>query len=281
MSEAFLSNYLIGLREGLEGALVVTVLVAFLVKSDRRDRLSQVWAGVAAAVAISVGFSAVLVFVSDGLLDEQGEKIFAGVSSIIAVGFVTGMIFWMRRISRHIARDLRTKLDNAVGTGVLAVAGVAFLAVIREGLETALLFFAVAQNSTTSASPLLGLLAGIATSVGLGWLMYAGAIRINLSVFFVYTGVLLVLVAAGILRYGVHELIEAGVVPGQHNLLFDFSAVYDRGSWYGALLAGMFNVTPKATMLEAASYLAYLVPVLAFFLWPRRAVVRPAPAAAR
>jgi len=281
VGNAFLGNYLIGLREGLEAALVVTILVAFLVKSDRRNRLSQVWLGVGAAIAISVGFGAVLYFVAEGLLSFEQRELFEAVASLAAVVFVTWMIFWMRRFAREIARDLRGKLEQAIGLGTFAVVAMAFLAVVREGLETALLFYAAAQAATGTAVPLLGLLLGLATAVLLGWLIYAGAIRINLTSFFRWTGVLLILVAAGIAKYGVHDLQEAGILPGLNTLAFDVSGVYDPGAWYAAVLGGMFNITPAPSVWETVAWVAYAVPVLVLFLWPARpAPARVTPAAA-
>ncbi len=173
MSQAFLGNYLIGLREGLEATLVVSILVACLVKSDRSGRLPQVWLGVGAAVALSVGFGFVLTYVAEDLLDFQQKELFGGITSILAVVFVTWMIFWMRRFARSLARDLRGRLEQALGMGTLAVVVMAFLAVAREGLETALLFYTAAQGATTSSGPLLGISAGVATAVGLGWFIYA------------------------------------------------------------------------------------------------------------
>jgi len=276
VGNAFLGNYLIGLREGLEAALVVTILVAFLVKSDRRHRLPHVWAGVGAAVAVSIGFGAVLEFVAQGLLSFEQRELFEAVASIGAVIFVTWMIFWMRRFARAIAGDLRGKLEHALAIGAFAVAAMAFLAVVREGLETALLFYAAAQAATGTSVPLAGLAAGLATAVLLGWLIYAGAIRINLTVFFRWTGALLVLVAAGILKYGVHDLQEAGILPGLNTLAFDISGVYDPSAWYAAVLGGMFNITPAPTVWETVAWVGYAVPVLALFLWPSG----PAPAPA-
>jgi len=277
---AFLGNYLFGLREGLEATLVVSILIAFLVKSDRRDRLGQVWVGVAGAVAVSVAFSAVLTYVAGDLLDFKQRELFEAITSIAAVAFVTWMIFWMRRFSRSLAGDLRTRLAEAIGLGALAVAVMAFLAVVREGLETALLFFAAAQGASQTSVPLLGLLAGIVTSVALGWLIYAGAIRINLSVFFKWTGILLILVAAGIFKYGVHDLQEAGILPGLNAYAFDITGVYDSSAWYAALLGGMFNLTPQPTVLETIAWVGYAVPVLVLFVAPGRSTTRPAPAPA-
>jgi high-affinity iron transporter len=196
---------------------------------------------------------------------------------VLAVGLVTWMIFWMRRTARRLKGELTGQLENALAVGGLAVAGVAFLSVVREGLETTLLFYAAAQGATTTATPLVAITAGVLTAVVIGAGLYAGAIRINLSRFFTVSGVLLVFVAAGILKYGVHDFQEAGVLPGLDVLAFDVSGVLDPNSWYGAAIAGMFNITAAPTVLEMVAYAAYLVPVLTAFLWPAR---RPTPAAA-
>jgi high-affinity iron transporter len=268
VSNAFLGNYLIGLREGLEATLVVSILVAFLVRSNRRGLLKHVWAGAGGATAVSVAFGAVLYFVAQDLLDHEKQELFDAITSILAVCFVTWMIFWMRRFARQLSKDLRGKLETAIEMGGTAVVVMAFLAVVREGLETALLFFAAAQGAVTTSGPLLGLLAGVVSAVVLGWLLYAGAVRINLGTFFRWTGVLLILVAAGILKYGVHDLQESGVLTVLTSVPFDFSGVLDPNSWYGAALAGAFNITPAPSLAEIVAWLGYAVPVLLIFLWP-------------
>jgi high-affinity iron transporter len=265
---AFLGNYLIGLREGLEATLVVSILVAFLVKSGRREKLVPVWVGVVVAVAISVGFGAFLFYVRDVLSFEQRE-LFEAVTSVVAVCFVTWMIFWMRRFARKLAGDLRSKLEQAITLGTVAVVAMAFFAVVREGLETATLFFAAAQGASGSG-PLLGITTGVVTAIVIGWLLYLSAVRINLTTFFTWTGLLLILVAAGILKYGVHDFQEAGILPGINTLAFDVSAWYDPSAWYAALLGGMFNLTPAPTVLETIAWVAYAVPVLVAFLVPAR-----------
>jgi len=265
-----LAPYLIGLREGLEAVLVVSILVAFLVKSDRRDRLGQVWAGVAGAVALSVALGAALTY-TDGLLSFEQRELFEAVTSILAVGLVTWMIFWMRRFAHTLSRDLRGKLEHAVGLGGAAVVVMAFLAVAREGMETAVFFYAAAQGASSSLAPLVGITLGLATSVGLGFLIYAGAIRVNLSVFFRWTGLGLILVAGGIFKYGVHDLQEAGVLPGLRSYAFDLSGTgYTGGTWYDALLGGMFNFTATPTVLETVAWAAYVGPALVLFLLPDR-----------
>ncbi|MFC8848074.1 MULTISPECIES: iron uptake transporter permease EfeU [unclassified Micromonospora] len=268
------ATYLIGLREGLEATLVVSILVAFLVKSQRRDRLPQVWGGVGLAVALSVLFGWLIEYTSTSLLARSEDReLFEAITSVAAVAFVTWMIFWMRRAARTIAGELRGRLTEALAVGSLAVAGMAFLAVIREGLETALIFYSAAQGAAGDSGPLLALLAGIASAVAIGVGLYFSALRINLSTFFTWTGALLILVAAGILKYGVHDFQEAGVLPGLNDLAFDISATLDPSTWYAALLAGMFNVTPAPSVLEMVAWVAYVVPVLVLFLR------RPAPPA--
>ncbi|MEU7850506.1 iron uptake transporter permease EfeU [Micromonospora parva] len=272
------ATYLIGLREGLEATLVVSILVAFLVKSQRRDRLPQVWAGVGLAVALSVLFGWLIEYTSTSLLSRSEDReLFEAITSVAAVVFVTWMIFWMRRAARTIAGELRGRLTEALAVGSLAVAGMAFLAVIREGLETALIFYSAAQGAAGDSGPLLALIGGIVTAVVLGVLLYASALRINLSKFFTWTGALLILVAAGILKYGVHDFQEAGVLPGLNDLAFDITGALDPSTWYAALLAGMFNVTPAPTVLETIAWVAYAVPVLLLFLRPARR--KPAPTA--
>ncbi|GAA0796462.1 iron uptake transporter permease EfeU [Spirilliplanes yamanashiensis] len=265
------ATYLIGLREGLEATLVVSILVAFLVKAERRDRLVQVWAGVGAAVALSVLVGWLLSYTSTTLLAKyEHRELFEAVTSVLAVVFVTWMIFWMRSAARSIAGELRSRLTDALAVGSVAVAVMAFLAVVREGLETSLIFYSAVQGAATTAGPLYALLGGIATAVAIGWVLYAGAVRINLSTFFTWTGALLILVAAGILKYGVHDFQEAGALPGLTDVAFDISGVLDPSSWYGALLAGMFNITPAPTVLEVVAWLGYGVPVLLLFLRPAR-----------
>jgi high-affinity iron transporter len=266
-----LATYHIGLREGLEATLVVSILIAFLVKAERKDRLPQVWAGVGLAVALSVFFGWLLSYTSTTLLQKyEHRELFEAITSILAVVFVTWMFFWMRGAARSIAGDLRGRLTDALAVGSIAVGVMAFLAVVREGLETALIFYSAVQGASVNGGPLYALLGGIASAIAIGYLMYATAIRINLSVFFTWTGALLILVAAGILKYGVHDLQESGVLPGLNNLAYDISGWLDPSAWYTALLTGMFNITPTASVLEVVAWAAYGVPVLVLFLLPGR-----------
>lgn len=262
------SNYLIGLREGLEASLVVCILIAYLVKTDRRDALKPIWIGIGAALALALGFGCALEFGSQELTFEAQEAL-GGSLSLLAVGLVTWMVFWMRRTARHLKAELHGKLDAALRMGTGALVATAFLAVGREGLETALFVWAsVRAAGDGSPRPLIGAALGIATAVVLGWLFYRGALRINLAKFFTWTGGMLVVVAAGVLAYGFHDLQEARWLPGLSDRAFDISDTVDPSSWYGTLLKGIFNFQPDPTVLQVTVWLLYLIPTLTLFLAP-------------
>ncbi|MFF4955573.1 iron uptake transporter permease EfeU [Streptomyces sp. NPDC001222] len=262
------SNYLIGLREGLEASLVVCILIAYLVKTGRREALKPIWIGIAIAVAIALGFGCVLEFGSQELT-FQAQEALGGSLSVVAVGLVTWMVFWMRRTARHLKAELHGKLDAALAMGTGALVATAFLAVGREGLETALFVWAsVHAASDGTPRPLIGVALGLATAVLLGWLFYRGALKINLAKFFTWTGGMLVVVAAGVLAYGFHDLQEADWLPGLTHLAFDISGVIPPDSWYGTLLKGVFNFQPDPTVLQLTVWALYLVPTLAIFLSP-------------
>lgn len=259
------ANFLIGLREGLEAALVVGILVAYLVKSGRREQLPLVWAGVGFAVLVSLAAGAALTFGPRGLSFEAQEAI-GGTLSIVAVGFVTWMIFWMARTSRSLKGELEGRVDTAIGRGGWSLVLLAALAVGREGLETALFLWAAAKATGSSTQPLAGGALGLATAIVLGVLIYRGAVRLDLGKFFRWTGLLLVFVAAGVLSYGIHDLQEAGILPGLDRIAFDVSSTIPPGSWFGTLLKGTINFSPRTTWLELIAWIAYVVPVLTLFI---------------
>ena len=273
------ANFLIGLREGLEAALIVSILIAYLVKSGRRHLLPQIWIGVGIAVAVSLAFGAALTFGPKGLTFEAQELI-GGLLSIVAVGFVTWMIFWMAKAARTLSGELRAQLDKAADAGRWSLTVVAMLAVGREGLETALFLWAATQAAAggtgSTAGPLLGAALGLVLAMVLGYLIYRGALKINLGRFFTWTGAFLIVIAAGVLAYGVHDLQEAGLLPGLNNLAFDVSDVIPPTSWYGTVLKGVFNFSPATTVLQAAAWLLYFIPTLAIFLYQKRQRTHPA-----
>jgi high-affinity iron transporter len=264
-----LANYLIGLREGLEAALVVGIVISYLTKLDRLDVARRVWLGIAVAVAVSLGIGAVLTFGAYGLSFTAQEAI-GGILSIIATGFVTWMVFWMLRTSQNLKGTLHHDIDKAlVGAGWSLVI-VAFFSIGREGIETALSIWAAVQSVGENTMPLLGAALGIATAVVLGYLIYRGLVRVNLSTFFTWSGAFLIIVAGGVLSYGIHDLQEGGILPGLNDLAFDVSGVIPPDSWYGVILKGTLNFSPATTWLELTVWLLYVVPTLYFFL---RAVV--------
>lgn len=267
------ANYLIGLREGLEAALVVSILIAYLVKVGRRDRFSVVAGGVALAIAVSIAFGALLTYTSTTLLsDFRSQEIFGGTMSLLAVVFVTWMIFWMRRAARGMRAELDGKLSSALELGAVAVALTAFFAVAREGLETALFFWSAVQAAGSTTDPVIGFALGIATAVVLAWLLYQRSVKLNLARFFTWTGAGLIVVAAGVLAYAVHDLQEGGVIGGLNNLAFDVNDQIPATSWYGTLLKGIFNFSSLTTWAQAIAWCAYIVPVMAlFFLGGRQA----------
>ncbi|MBO1759559.1 high-affinity Fe2+/Pb2+ permease [Dermacoccus nishinomiyaensis] len=262
-------NYLVGLREGLEASLVVVILVAYLVKSGRRHLLGRIWLGVAAAIAISLAFGAALTYGPRGLTFEAQEAI-GGTLSIVAVGFVTWMIFWMARSARSLSGDLKSHVDRAADASRASLVVVAMLAVGREGLETALFLWAATQAASSgegsSSAPLIGAGLGLLTAVVIACLLYRGALSLNLSKFFTWTGGFLIFVAAGVLAYGVHDLQESGVLPGLNSLAFDVSAQIPPSSWIGTLLKGTFNFSPATTWFELAVWVAYIAIVLPMFI---------------
>ncbi len=261
-----LQTFLTGLREGLEAALVVSILLTFLVRGGHRDRIPALWAGVATAVVLSMGFGALLHF-SSANMSFEAQEAFGGSLSIVAVGFVTWMVFWMRRAAHTLKGDLSGRMASAVEMGATAVAIAALLAVGREGLETALFIYPTFQAQGAGAGPAIGAVLGLATAVGIGFLLYRGAVRINLGVFFRYTGVALIVIAAGVLAYGVHDLQEAAILPGIDNLAWDIQG-WEITSWYGTVIKGVFNLGPQMTVLEVITYVAYLVPTMFLFLRP-------------
>ena len=273
------ANFLIGLREGLEAALVVGILIAYVVKIGRHDVVKRIWLGVGLAVGVSLALGAVLTFGAYGLSFEA-QEIIAGILSLVAAAFVTWMIFWMLRASRSLSGHLRGDVDRHLEGAGWGLVLVALFAVGREGIETALFIWAAVQASGETALPLTGAFLGLALASALGYLIYRGVLSFNISRFFTWTGLFLVIVAGGVVSYGVHDLQEAGVLPGLYNLAFDVSGAVPPTSWYGAVLTGMFNFSAATTWLEALAWVSYVVPVLTLFLRAvrrQRATVTPAP----
>jgi high-affinity iron transporter len=259
-----ISNFLIGLREGLEAALVVSILITYLVRTERRNNIKYVWIGVFSAVALSLAFGALLTFTSLSLhFNEEAEETFAGSMSVIAVALVTWMIVWMRNAGKKMNAELEGKLENAIVGGAITVAAMAFASVAREGIETTLFFFSAVQAAGSTVAPVIGFILGILAASAVGLLIYRRAIKINMRRFFTVTSYFLILVAAGVLSYGISDLAEAGVIPVNLGTAFDLSASISEDSWFGALAKGIFNFNAETSWLSAIAWMAYV----AFAVW--------------
>jgi high-affinity iron transporter len=277
VSTVFFASFLVGLRDGLEAALVVTILLTVVARSGRRDALVPLWTGVGLAIAGAAALGAILTYVATTLLSGVRLEVFEAVTSLLAVSLVTWMIFWMRRSARTLKSELTGKLTDALGMGPAAIAAIAFVAVIREGVEMVLLVFSAAQAAAQTVAPLAGVIAGVLTAVLLGFLMYKAVARVNLGRLFTWTAVLLILVAAGIAKYAVHGFQVAGALPGGSAVAYDLSSTVEPTSWYGTLLAATINLTPSATVLEISVWIAYAIGVLLLFFRPSNsASTRPA-----
>lgn len=272
----FLANFLIALREGVEAALIVGVVAAYLVKVGRRNLLPKVWFGVIIAAALPLSLGAIMTW-GPYTLSFQAQEILGGTLSLVAVAMVTWMILWMSSNSRQFARKLREDTAAQLASGSeWGVVWIAFIAVVREGIETALFVWATIKSSAENAiaAPALGVVTGLVVAVVIGWLIYSGAARINLSIFFNITGLLLIFVAAGIVSYGIGDLQEASVIPGWGTPVYDITAYLDgsvyswltTSSWWWTLLEAMFNANASPTHLQLIGWVLYIVIILPLFL---------------
>lgn len=270
-----LPTFVIGLREGLEAALVVGIIAAFLARQGRRDALRQVWLGVAAAVILCLGVGLAL-HLLERSLPQQAQEGLETVIGLLAVAMVTWMIVWMRRNARRLKGGLEAAAAAALDAGsATALVAMAFLAVLREGFETAVFLLSVFQSSTDAATASAGAIAGIAVSLAIGYAIYRGGVRINLQRFFTATGAVLVVVAAGLLMTAVHTAHEAGWVNVGQQAVADLSGVVAPGSAQAALLTGVLGIQARPTLVEVLAWAAYLVPMLLVVLWRPRSA-RPA-----
>lgn len=263
------ATFIIGLREGVEAALIVGMIAAYLTRRGRRDTLRQVWLGVGAAVAVSLAVGIGLQLAS-AALPERGNEIFATVIGAVAIGVVTYMAVWMRQ---H-ARGLKAELEGAAGRALergsaFGLVAMAFFAVLREGFETAVFLVAIFQNSADTGPAALGALLGLLAAVALGYGLYSGGVRLDIGTFFRITGVVLVLVAAGLLVNTLGSAAEADLIGFGQGQALDLSAVVRPGSPLGALLTGVLGLQSYPTVLQTVAWLAYLVPMLIYVAAPR------------
>lgn len=259
-----LANLFIALREGLEASLIVGILLAYVTRMGRLDARKPIWAGVWIAVGASLLVGFLLSRVSE--LPDTVYELTAGLLSIIACVLVTWMVFWMAKTARGMRGSLETGVDKTLTGGALSLVLISFFSVGREGVETALFLWAAAQAAGQSALPLLGALIGLAIAVALGFGIYRGMVRLNLKTFFTWSGSFLIILAAGVLTYGIHELEEMGLIPGKENIAFNVESTIPLDSWYGSLLRGTVGFRPEMTWLQVVVWALYVGIVLALFL---------------
>ena len=263
-------TFVITLREGVEASLIVGIIAAFLVKEGRRDALRQMWLGVGVAIVLCTAVAVLLRVVGEELPQKEQEGL-ETIVGLIAVAAVTYMIVWMRRHARGIKAELEGEAASALATGsTIALVGMAFLAVLREGFETTVFLLAAFQDSTDTTAAGTGAVIGLAAAIAIGLGLYRGGVRINLSRFFRVTGLVLVFVAAGLLATAAHTAHEAGWINGLQTEAFDLSWLVQPGTVSGSLLTGMLGLQPQPTAIEAFVYLAYALPMALYVIWPDR-----------
>jgi high-affinity iron transporter len=275
-----LPTFVIGLREGLEAALIVGIVAAFLNQRGRRDALRWMWVGVFGAVLLCAAAAVALHVAEENLPQRQQEQV-ETIIALAAVGMITWMVVWMRRHSADLRGDLHQRAELALVEGsAIGLVVMAFLAVLREGLETAVFMLAAFQQSDRPGLTGTGALLGVAVAVVLGYLVYRGGVKINLSKFFRATGVVLVLVAAGLLAFAVHTAHEGGWWNVLLERAVDLRWLIDPGSVQSALITGMFGIQPEPTRGEALVWLAYALPMTIYVCRRTRPrTLTPAPAA--
>jgi high-affinity iron transporter len=263
-----LPSFVIGLREGVEAALIVGIVAGFLRQEGRRDALRPMWAGVVAAVVICAAVGGLLELLDEELPQRRQEGL-ETVIGVAAIGIVGFMIVWMRRHARGLSGQLRDSARTALASGSAgALVAMAFFAVIREGLETVVFLLAVFQSADAPATAGLGAVLGLAVAAAIGVLIYTGGVRLNLNRFFRMTGFVLVLVAAGLVASTLHSAHEAGWLSAGQGQALDLTWLVVPGSWTSALLTGMLGWQPLPTHAELIGYLVFLVPAAIYVLWP-------------
>ena len=265
--------FVIALREGIEAALIVSILLAYLRQLGRGDRSRVVWWGTGLAAVASLAAGATI-FTVGAEFEGTAEQLFGGLVTLTAVGVLTWMIFWMRRQGAGIRAELHDKVDMALLGGGAALAAIAFFSVLREGVETALFLFAAAEGTAVGTggvgAQLLGAILGLALAVLLGVLLYRGAIHMNLRTFFRITGFVLIVIAAGLFAAGIHELQEAGWLPLLENTAFDITSSLSDEGGVGAIFRGLIGYNADPTVLEVLAWFGYLIVVGALYLRPVR-----------
>jgi high-affinity iron transporter len=266
-----LPTYLLSLREGLEMALIIGIVLGALTKIRRNDLSTSVWLGTLSAAGVSI-LTAVLLTIFGLSLEDRAEQIFEGTTMLIAAGILTWMIFWMRKQARFLKSELEAGVNKAAASaGKPAMFWFAFVAVVREGIELALFITAAfftgdqGQVTTNIIQTLAGTILGLGTAILLGWTLFATTVRLDLRRFFQVTGILLILFAAGLAAHGVHEFNEVGWIPVVIEHVWDVNPILDETSLFGQLLRTLFGYNGNPSLTEMIAYFAYLIVVSVFW----------------
>ncbi|MBM7789192.1 iron uptake transporter permease EfeU [Tenggerimyces flavus] len=271
-----LATFVIGLREGLEAALIVGIVAAFLRQRGKLDALRYVWLGVLAAV-VSCGAIAIGLILLQSELTQQAQEALETVIGLLAVAMVTYMVLWMRKHSRGLKHDLEGAAEHALAQGsAFALVGMAILAVLREGIETVVFLLALFRTAETPALAGVGAALGLVIAIGIGYAIYKGGVRLNLSRFFRITGFVLVLVAAGLLMSAAHTAHSAGWINFGQQQALDLSWLVEPGTIRESLLTGVLGLQPKPTVIEVVVWLVYFIPLALYVCWPAKRQPRPA-----
>ncbi len=269
------ASFLLSLREGLEAALLIGILLGALYKMGRPDLKLPVWIGVISALLVSLG-AGIMLYQLGALFEGDAEKIFEGVTMLSAAAVLTWMIFWMNKQAKNIKGDIESDVSQAVQKGAFApLFLVAFLVIIREGVELAL-FLTAAAYSSTENQVLIGAVVGLGVSVMLGWMLYSATSRLNLRRFFQVTGILLLLFAAGLVAHGIHEFNEVGWIPAVIDPLWNMNHILDENSTVGEMLKALFGYNGNPSLTETAAYWMYIIIVFLVLQWTTQLISLPA-----
>ena len=263
-----LGSLLITLREGLEAALIIGIILAYLAKTDNRQGFKPVWIGTSMAVLASLIAGAIIYLVA-GEFSGRAEEIFEGSAMLLAVGVLTWMVFWMRKQAVNIRGELQAQIQSALTSGSsFGLLTIAFIAVVREGIETVLFLFAANTVAESAVSFTIGGLLGLVVAIAIGYGVYKGSSKLNLRSFFNITGLVLIIFAAGLLAHGIHEYNEAAIIPNVIEHVYDINSILPEKSTFGNFLTALFGYNGNPSLTEIIGYIGYLAWALVAYFRP-------------
>jgi len=262
------SSLLITLREGLEAALIIGIILAYLARTNNRHGFKPIWLGTSLAVLTSLVAGATIYLLA-GEFSGRAEEIFEGIAMFVAVGVLTWMIFWMRKQAVDIKAHLHSQIQSVLANGSsLGLVILAFVVVVREGIETALFLFAATRTAESPVLFIIGGLLGLAIAIVIGYSIYKGSSRLNLKAFFNLTSLVLIVFAAGLLAHGIHEFHEVGIIPMIVEHVWDTNNILPEKSTFGQFLTALFGYNGNPSLIEVGAYFVYLILALGIYFRP-------------